>query len=851
MNERMIQWLRKLLLCAALITHHASLITTSAQDVMELRQICSQAESNFQIGRTEEARDTLAHYLGAMKGTLKRDALRIMALCSVAEYDEQKAREYVKMMLELDPYYSVVTNDPPIFVSMVNELKAGKTAKVTTASSMEESLDEVPVPVTLITGEMIRSCGGRNLQEVLAAYVPSMNLIDCNDGINIAMRGIYSNMQEKILFLLNGHRLNSYLTNAAQPDFSMSLEKIKQIEVLRGPASSVYGGVALTAVVNIITKQGADVDGIRAKVEGGNHRQLRGDILFGKRYFDLDVLAWISGYSSRGEQRTVPQEQWGRSSDGDITDYVTLGGSGNRPTYDLGIQLSLKGWQFLYNTRFSQVRAPFTFATMAAAYNYEQYLTFNGLKPGFANSSQHADLSYQFSFLKSQFKIGAIYDRGDITQYQVLSESPVDDLGFAMGIRDYYMTFSECDGLSKYINGQEENYGFQLKANHNYAFGSDHKGSLVLGAEYSHFHLEDLRYLFGYQYDIKLEEAFSTWLSKGHENSADVSLQLKHQWRSLILNAGLRYDYKLRSSDMETNEWSPRLALIWLRPKWNVKLSYSKSFVDAPFLYRRGDLITVDMGGGLPEYSNELLPERIYSWQLSFAGHNWVKGLNFEVNGFYNDASDLIMTNILDHQNAGKNRTAGLELAADYRLPRITANLNLTWTHTFKSNLMGIDFEETFMPNDKYNDIDDNNNTPPIVMNSVVTWQATPHLRLHTHLLFESKQSSYYTDVMKLAHYYTLTNEIPPLFYDEEEEADYDYSDLYEEIEQIKKEVIVKKDMPARAIVNVGADYKIGKLTLGLNIHNLFNTRYDRSGMNTALVPQQGRWWTASVSYQF
>ena len=31
----------------------------------------------------------------------------------------------------------------------------------------------------------------------------------------------------------------------------------------------------------------------------------------------------------------------------------------------------------------------------------------------------------------------------------------------------------------------------------------------------------------------------------------------------------------------------------------------------------------------------------------------------------------------------------------------------------------------------------------------------------------------------------------------------------------------------------------------------VFDTRYDRSGMNTSLVPQKGRWWTASVSYQF
>ena len=844
MNERMIQWLKRLLLFAAMFNFQFSIFNVMAQDNMRLRQICSQAESDFKIGRLEEARDTLLHYLNTFKGTLKRDALRIIALSCLADYDEQRAGEYVKMMLEVDPYYSVSSNDPPVFVGIVNELKAGKTAKVTTASSMEESLDEVPVPTTLITEEMIRNCGGRNLQEVLAAYVPSMNLIDCNDDINIAMRGIYSNSQEKMLIMLNGHRLNSYATNIAAPDFSISLEKIKRIEVLRGPASSVYGGVALTAVVNIITKQGGDVDGIKVKAAAGNYGQIRGDLVMGMRYYGLDAMAWVSGYSSKGERRTVPEEQWGKPLFGDTIDYVTLGCIGNRPTYDLGVQLSLKGWQLLYNTRFSQVRAPLTFATTAMAYNHERYRTFNGITPSFATSSHHADLSYQFSALKSQFKIGAIYDRADITQYQVLSEQANVELGFALKIRNYNQTFDN-DGLSRYINAQEENYGLQLRVGHHYAFGSDHKGSLVLGAEYSHFHLEDLRYQLGYNYEYVWEEnPILARYGRGHENSADVSLQLKHQWRSLILNAGLRYDYKrrnkLRDEDTEVNEWSPRVALIWLRPKWNVKLSYSKSFVEAPYLYRRSSLITALLGGSMPLFANQLLPERIYSWQLSLAGHNWVKGLNFEVNGFYNDASDLIMTNILNYENAGKNRTAGVELAADYRLPRITANLNLTWTRTFESNLMGINFEGV------QNDIDDNNNTPAIVMNTVVAWQATSHLRFHAHLLFESKQSAYYTDMTKLALYLTKSAEL----YMYEEETD-EYRYLYEETEQIKKEINAKRDIPARAIFNVGADYQIGKLTLGLNIRNLFDTHYDRSGMNTVLVPQQGRWWTASVSYQF
>lgn len=175
------------------------------------------------------------------------------------------------MMLEQNPYYTVSAQDPPEFADIVNKIKAGMTATVTTASNISESLNEVPVPTTLITEEMIAASGGRNLQEVLAAYVPGISLVDCNDDINISMRSIHSSTQEKMLFMLNGHRLNSYLTNTAAPDFSISLEKVKQIEVLRGPASSLYGGVALTGVVNIITKQGADVDGVQIKAGAGNY----------------------------------------------------------------------------------------------------------------------------------------------------------------------------------------------------------------------------------------------------------------------------------------------------------------------------------------------------------------------------------------------------------------------------------------------------------------------------------------------------------------------------------------------------------------------------------------------------
>jgi outer membrane receptor protein involved in Fe transport len=45
--------------------------------------------------------------------------------------------------------------------------------------------------------------------------------------------------------------------------------------------------------------------------------------------------------------------------------------------------------------------------------------------------------------------------------------------------------------------------------------------------------------------------------------------------------------------------------------------------------------------------------------------------------------------------------------------------------------------------------------------------------------------------------------------------------------------LIFQKEIDAHMILNIGAEYNLGKVTLGLNVRNLFNTNYNRSGMNT------------------
>ena len=839
MKKRLYLFIYIAILCAT---------AAQAQDDAKMRQVYAQAESDYQIGRTEQARDSLMLHLRAFRGNLRQNALRLIALAYLESYDVEQTERYATLMLQQNPYYTVSSQDPPEFADIVGRIKDGMTTTVTTASNQEERLAEVPVPTTLITEEMIRSSSARNLQEVLAAYVPGMHLIDCNGDVNIGMRGIYSTTQEKLLIMLNGHRMNSYVTNTAAPDFSMSLEKIKQIEVLRGPASSLYGGVALTGVVNIITKTGGDIDGIVVKAGAGNNGQKRADLLVGKRYYDIDVMAWASVYHNKGEQRHVGKEHMSSyPSFLDTNDSIFIGRVGERPTYDLGAMLSLKGFSAFYNVRFSQAVTPFTFSTSAFAYDHDAYELHNGLSPGFSHFSNHAELSYKYLTGPFSLRLSGTYDREEVTRYQVLSESPNPYLANVLGLGTRYRNYFCFSGLSRYINLYDHNFGLQLKSDYNYTLGRDHKGSLAFGAEFAHFMMDDIRYMYGYDYNYDEDFHKMSLTDFSSENSANASLQLKNQWRSLILNAGMRYDHRYRYDDTEANVLSPRIALILLRPKWNVKFSFSQSFVDAPYLYRAMNAHNYSNEGTYKPMMKSLSPEYLKSFQLSFAGNSWIKGLDFEINGFANYTSDIIRSDGVKYLNSGSNKTIGVEFMANYKTSRFTANMNLTWLKTFKTeivepDLTGDEEGEVSYMEDTPTVFNGNVNTPGILSNLVLAWQATPQLKLHSHVLFEGKQTSCYFDINAACEveqcYVTLEDwggDSP------EGEA------ALKRLVELFDEAFVKKYMPARAIVNLGADYTLGKFSFSLNVNNLFNTHYDRSGMDAPLMPQQGRWFMASI----
>ena len=805
------------------------------------RAIYDVAEHNYSIGRLDEARQSLIANLNDFPVSLRTSAYHILALCCIGQDNDLEAEYYARLLLDENPYYSTTLSDPQRFIDMVESMKSGRIATITTASSQAENLNEVPVPTTLITEEMIRNSCARNLQEVLATYVPGMSIVDCNDDINIAMRGIYSNGQEKILIMLNGHRLNSFATNIAAPDFSISLDKIRQIEVLRGPASSLYGGVSLTAVVNVITKQGADVNGVEAHFGMGNYGQLKGSAIFGKRYFDLDMLIWGTFYKAKGESVYMPIEDTGMHLlGGDIT----VGGIGKKPSYDIGMQMKYKNLQLLYNTQFSQVVSPLTMSYTFSPYNLDRYRTFNGALPSFTTLSHHADLSYTHQLGNVFLKEAVTYDNGDLTHYQVLNDPETSAMLDLLPIsKEMKKLMDGSPGIARYINGQEHTIGGKLLGDWNYIDNGSHRGQLTFGAEYSYFQLDDVQYAYSYDY-TKLAPTGDdiATMGQGHESNMNGFLQLKHHWHSFILNAGLRFDYKSRYDDTHIREFSPRLALIYVQPKWNVKLSYSKAFIDAPYMYRKTNLMVATILGFDTEDEDYLQPESLHSYQLTFGATQWLPGLNFELNGFYNRARDLIYQYVAEHYNTGNYNTYGIELTANYERRPFSAHLTATWQDVSRAELFDLNFGYSL-------------STPEFSANAVLAWQATKNLKLRTHVDYKSRQHVFYLDIMK----YGLYRAFYDMYLDAKEtyEADptpeneelMDYYD--EQSEAVQADTPVYKEISSRVLFDLGATYQWRNFTLDIDVKNIFDKQYYQSGVSTGLIPQRGRWFLTTIGYKF
>lgn len=132
--------------------------------------------------------------------------------------------------------------------------------QVTSATKRPQAAAEVPAFVSIIEAEDIRRFGWTTLAQVLDS-LPGVNISFDRSYHSIGVRGMGrpGDYNARVLLLIDGVPLNDGVYDQAPigADFPLDLALVQRIEFVPGPGSVLYGGNAMLAVINVITKSGA------------------------------------------------------------------------------------------------------------------------------------------------------------------------------------------------------------------------------------------------------------------------------------------------------------------------------------------------------------------------------------------------------------------------------------------------------------------------------------------------------------------------------------------------------------------------------------------------------------------
>ena len=180
--------------------------------------------------------------------------------------------------------------------------------RIVGASKYPQKQSEVAAAVSVITRQEIKAFGWRTLGEALAS-LPGVYTTYDREYTYLGTRGfgLPGDLTARVLITLNGNRVNDpvYDGGAVGRDFPVDMDLIERIEFIPGPGSAVYGQNAMLGVVNVITRNGAALNGTELAWSYQQPQAGReGRLSWGKRLDnELDVLISVSGLQSRGEDR--------------------------------------------------------------------------------------------------------------------------------------------------------------------------------------------------------------------------------------------------------------------------------------------------------------------------------------------------------------------------------------------------------------------------------------------------------------------------------------------------------------------------------------------------------------------
>jgi iron complex outermembrane receptor protein len=158
----------------------------------------------------------------------------------------------------------------PQMSGVAEEMQFLKEETVSIASRHEQPISQAPSNVYVITDEDIRHSGAPDLPTVLRR-IPGIEVIQMSGAqFDVSVRGDNQQFTNKMLVLVDGRSIYDDIQGEVYwKAIPVTLPEIKRIEVLKGPASALYGFNAFDGVINIITKSPEEMKGTTLQFGGG------------------------------------------------------------------------------------------------------------------------------------------------------------------------------------------------------------------------------------------------------------------------------------------------------------------------------------------------------------------------------------------------------------------------------------------------------------------------------------------------------------------------------------------------------------------------------------------------------
>ncbi len=177
---------------------------------------------------------------------------------------------------------------------------------VTVASRYAQTARQAPSIVTVLTDREIRERGFLTISDMLSS-LPGVYITMAPEGRSLAFfRGVVAPDNNKFLLLVDGVPWYDGVYTHAWIDEYIPLENVRQVEIIKGPGSAIYGTNAFSGVINVVTYSADDLGGVFIRATGGSQARhsaafVMGDHVSTSRGRELGVAGTVRFLGTDGD----------------------------------------------------------------------------------------------------------------------------------------------------------------------------------------------------------------------------------------------------------------------------------------------------------------------------------------------------------------------------------------------------------------------------------------------------------------------------------------------------------------------------------------------------------------------